>query len=263
MIFDTHAHYDDESYDTDREELIRSLPDNGVGTVVNISATVASCYDTLELTQKYEHVYGALGVHPEGLCDIDEETLDKIRELCIGNSIKNGGKIVAVGEIGLDYSYDVIDKELQHKWFKAQLRMASEVKLPVVIHSRDAAQDTYDIMKSMECDRIGGIVHCYSYSKEMAERFLDMGFYIGIGGVLTFKNARKLVEVCEFLPMDRIVLETDCPYLSPVPFRGERNDSTRIRYVAQKLSEIKGIPESEVIKITEENANRVYGICRH
>ena len=262
MIFDTHAHYDDESFDSDRDELINSLYDNGVGTVVNISATVKSCYDTLELTQKYQHFYGALGVHPEGLDDLNEEVLEKIKRLCLENSVKNGGRIVAVGETGLEYSYD-IDRDLQKKWFRAQIKMASEVGLPVVIHSRDAAKDTYDIMSETGCDRIGGIVHCYSYSKEMAQQFIDMGFYIGVGGVLTFKNAKKLVEVCEYIPLDRIVLETDCPYLSPMPYRGQRNDSTRIIYVAEKLAQIKGISTEEVINMTEENANRVYGICQH
>ncbi len=262
MIFDTHAHYDDESFDPDRDELIKSLFDNGVGTVVNISATVKSCYDTLRLTREYEHFYGALGVHPEGLDDLNEETLEKIKTLCLENSIQKGGKIVAVGETGLDYSYD-IDKDFQKKWFRAQIKMALETGLPLVIHSRDAAKDTYDIMSETGCDRTGGIVHCYSYSREMAEQFLEMGFYIGVGGILTFKNARKLVEVCEHIPLERIVLETDCPYLSPMPFRGERNDSTRIIYVAEKLAEIKGISTREIIEVTEENANRVYGICQH
>ncbi|MCR4789366.1 MAG: TatD family hydrolase [Lachnospiraceae bacterium] len=262
MIFDTHAHYDDKAFDEDRDVLIGSLLSNGVGNVVNISATVESCYDTLALTEKYDFFYGALGVHPEGLTELDEEKLEKIKALCIDNSVHKGGKIVAVGEIGLDYSYDEPPKDLQIRWFKAQLEMAGEVGLPVVIHSRDAAKDTYDIMAAAHCENIGGIVHCYSYSKEMAKQFLDMGFYIGIGGVLTFKNARKLVEVCEYLPMDRIVLETDCPYLSPMPFRGQRNDSTRLSYVVQKLADIKGIDEREVTDITETNARRVYGICQ-
>ena len=262
MIFDTHAHYDDPSFDEDREELIRSFPEKGVCNAVNISATVDSVYDTIELTKKYDILFGALGVHPEGLSELTDDVLLDIKKLCIENAVYNGGKIVAVGEIGLDYSYDDHDKALQKKWFEAQLEMAREVKLPVVIHSRDAAKDTYDIMADKNCAEIGGIVHCYSYSKEIAAKFLDMGFYFGIGGVLTFKNAKKLVEVCEYLPLESIVLETDSPYLSPDPFRGKRNDSSMIKYVAQKLSLIKGMDTEQILRVTRNNALKVYGICQ-
>ncbi|MCR4989625.1 MAG: TatD family hydrolase [Lachnospiraceae bacterium] len=258
MIFDTHAHYDDEAYNEDRDELIKSLPENGVSNVVNISATLGGIKESLKLSEKYDMIYAALGVHPEGISELSDDEIKNITKLCIDNAVYSGGKVAAVGEIGLDHSYEDLDRALQVKWFEAQLDMAKKVNLPVVIHSRDAAEETYEVMKSNKCEDIGGIVHCFSYSKEMAKKFLDMGFYIGVGGVLTFKNARKLVEACEYIPLENIVLETDCPYLCPSPFRGQRNDSTMIKYVSEKLGEIKNLSPGEVEDITELNARRVY-----
>lgn len=260
MIFDTHAHYDDSAFDEDRSKILSSLKEQGVEVIVNVGAELAGCQKTIELTEKYPFVYGALGIHPDGISVLTEDDITSLRDECIRRSIKSGGKIVAVGEIGLDYYYPEPEPVLQKKWFARQLELAHEVNLPVIIHSRDAAQDTYDIMKEHNAEKIGGIVHCYSYSKQMAERFLDMGFYFGVGGVITFKNARKLVETVEYLPLDSIVLETDCPYLAPVPKRGTRNDSTNLIFVAEKIAEIKGIPTEEVIRITNINAKKVYGI---
>lgn len=254
MIFDTHAHYDDDAFDEDREELLGSMQANGVGKIVNIGASLNSCKQTIELMQKYDFVYGAIGVHPNEVEELSEESFAQLKEWC------KSEKCVAVGEIGLDYYYDEPTPEIQKKWFIRQLNLAREISKPVVIHSRDAAKDTIDIMKEQHAEEIGGVVHCFSYTKETAKIMLDMGFYIGIGGVLTFKNGVKLKEAADFIPMDRIVLETDCPYLAPVPFRGKRNSSLYLPYVVSTLAEIKGISEEEVRRITWENAHRMYRI---
>lgn len=252
MIFDTHAHYDDEAFEEDREELLLSLPAQGIGKVINIGASLQSTKTTVELAQRYPFLYAAVGVHPEGVTELTEESMDWLKELC---KLK---KTVAVGEIGLDYYWDEPERDLQKQWFRRQLQLAKEVKLPVVIHSREAAKDTIDIMKEEHSEEIGGVIHCYSYTKESAKIFLDMGFSFGIGGVLTFKNAKKLKEAVEYIPMDRILLETDCPYLAPVPHRGKRNSSLFLPYVVEELASIKGISREEVERITMENALRVF-----
>lgn len=255
-IFDTHAHYDDEDFNEDREELIAGLKDNGVFKVCNIGASMQTSRDTVLLTKKYDFFYGAVGVHPS---EVDElETIDGISEL--EAMAKDNEKIVSIGEIGLDYHYEDTNKELQKKWFIEQLELARRLKLPVVIHSRDAAKDTIDIMHELKAEEIGGVVHCYSYEVEMAKLYEKMGFYFGIGGVLTFKNSRKLKEVVEYLPLEKIVLETDAPYLAPTPFRGKRNNSTYITYVAEEIANIKGISVDEVYETTWNNAFRLYGI---
>ncbi len=251
-IFDTHAHYDDEAFDPDRDELLRGLPENGIEKVVNVGASLASCRRTLELMNRYEHVYGALGVHPSETAELDEEALAWLRQQC------QVEKCVAVGEIGLDYYWDEPDREVQKKWFVRQLGLARELKKPVIIHSRDAAKDTVDLMKAERASEIGGVVHCYSYTTETAKQFLDMGFYFGIGGVLTFQNARKLKEAAAYLPLDHIVLETDCPYLAPVPNRGKRNSSLYIPYVVTALAKLKGVEEDTVRQAAWENAHRMY-----
>ncbi len=252
MIFETHAHYDDEAFDTDREELLGSFPEAGIGTVVNIGASIESTKTTLALAEQYPFIYAAVGVHPSDSAELDEDRIAWLEEMCARP------KVLAVGEIGLDYYWDEPDREIQKRWFRRQLQLARKVNLPVVIHSRDAAKDTLDIMKEENAACMGGVVHCFSYGVEMAREYLNMGFYLGIGGVLTFKNSRKLKEVTEYAPMDRIVLETDSPYLAPVPFRGKRNSSLNLPYVVKAVSEIKGISEEEVIRITEENARRMY-----
>ncbi len=251
-IFDTHAHYDDEAFDPDRDELLKGLPENGIEKVVNVGASLASCRRTLELMNRYEHVYGALGVHPSETAELDEEALAWLRQQC------QVEKCVAVGEIGLDYYWDEPDREVQKKWFVRQLGLARELKKPVIIHSRDAAKDTVDLMKAERASEIGGVVHCYSYTTETAKQFLDMGFYFGIGGVLTFQNARKLKEAAAYLPLDHIVLETDCPYLAPVPNRGKRNSSLYIPYVVTALAKLKGVEEDTVRQAAWENAHRLY-----
>ena len=252
MIFDTHAHYDDEQFDIDREELLASFKEAGIGNVVDVGASMESSKRALELAHKYDFIYAAVGVHPSEVEEMDENSIEYLREL------SKDAKCVAIGEIGLDYHWPDPAPELQKEWFIKQLSLAREVKLPVIIHSRDAAADTLDIMKSEHAEDIGGVVHCFSYSKEVAAECVKMGFYIGIGGVLTFKNARKMVEVVEQTPIDRILMETDCPYLAPEPFRGKRNNSLYLPYVVTKMAEVKGISEEEVIRITEENARRMY-----
>lgn len=252
MIIDTHAHYDDSAFDEDREGLLGSMQEAEIGRIVNIGSSIEACRRTLELMEKYEFVYGALGVHPCDTGALTEADIEWIRQQSAHE------KCVAIGEIGLDYYWDEPDRDIQKKWFVRQLQLAGEVKLPVCIHSRDAAQDTVDIMKAEHAEEIGGVVHCYSYSRELAKVFLDMGFYFGIGGVVTFNNGRKLKEVVDYVPMDRIVLETDCPYLAPVPFRGKRNDSAKLTYVAEMIAQIKEISVDEVQEITRRNAYGLY-----
>lgn len=251
-IFDTHAHYDDEAFDEDRDALLTELPENGIARVVNVGASLASCGRTIEIMNRYDYIYGAIGVHPSETAELNDEAFEWLRQQC------QLEKCVAVGEIGLDYYWDEPDRELQKEWFRRQLNLARELAKPVIIHSRDAAKDTVDLMTEEHAEEIGGVIHCYSYTKETAEVFLKMGFYFGIGGVLTFKNAKKLKEAVAYIPLDRIVLETDCPYLAPEPNRGKRNSSLNIPYVVKALAEIKGVEEETVRKAAWENAHKLY-----
>ena len=252
MIFDTHAHYDDERFDEDRDALLRSMKEAGIGNIVNIGANMASSQRSLDLAAEYDFMYAAVGVHPSDCAELDDEKIEKLKEM------SSFPKCVAIGEIGLDYYWPEPEHDLQKKWFKRQIALAREVELPIIVHSRDAAADTVDILKSENAGELGGVVHCFSYSKEVAEECVKMGFYIGIGGVLTFKNGRKMKEVAEAVPMERIILETDCPYLAPEPFRGKRNSSLYLPYVVSAMAQIKGISEEEVISITEANAREMY-----
>lgn len=251
-IFDTHAHYDDEAFDADREELLRELPRQGIAKLVNIGASMASCQKTIELMNHYDDVYGALGIHPSETKELTEESFEWLREQC------RQEKCLAVGEIGLDYHWEEPERPLQQKWFARQLNLARELSLPVVIHSRDAAKDTVDIMTAERASEIGGVIHCFAYTKETAKIFLNMGFFMGIGGVLTFKNAKKLKEAAEYIPLERIVLETDCPYLAPEPNRGKRNSSLNLPYVVKALADIKGITEEEVRQAVWKNSHELY-----
>lgn len=254
MIFETHAHYDDEAFDIDREEILLSLPKQGIEYVVNISSTLKSVEKTIELAEKYPYIYGAIGIHPEDAATLNEEWLLWLKEKA------KHPKNVAIGEIGLDYYWDTPDRKIQKEWFERQMGLAKELKLPMIIHSRDAANDTYQMMKDANADKIGAIIHCFSYGVEQARQYLDMGFYLGIGGVLTFTNGKKLKEVVEFAPIEQLVLETDCPYLAPVPHRGKRNSSLYLPYVAEEIAKIKKIDYESVIQITNENAKRFYRI---
>ena len=257
MIFDTHAHYDDEAFDEDRDQLLSSMKDGGVGCIVNVCASVGGFGGTLELIKAYPFVYGAVGVHPDDAGIMTQDTLDEIRRL------SHMEKMVAIGEIGLDYYWhkEEAEHKQQQEMFRAQMDIAREEKLPFMIHSRDAAEDTLEIVKEyMKKDMSGGIIHCFSYSKEIAAEYLKMGLYLGIGGVLTFKNAKKLKEVAAIAPLSQIVLETDCPYLAPVPNRGKRNFSGNLPYVVEKLAEIKGVSAEEIIRETAKNARALYRI---
>lgn len=253
MIFDTHAHYDDEQFDEDREQLLLSMQEGGVGTIVNAGSDVSSWEDIRNLTERYPFVYGAVGVHPDDVGELNEENFKRLR------TILQEEKIVALGEIGLDYYWDKESHEEQKEWFIRQLELAKELEMPVIIHSREAAADTLEIMKKYT-GKLKGVIHCFSYSAELAREYVKMGFFIGIGGVVTFQNAKKLKEVVKEIPMEAIVLETDCPYLAPVPNRGKRNSSLNLTYVAEQISELKGVPYEEVVVQTERNARRLYGM---
>ncbi|MBQ6894334.1 MAG: TatD family hydrolase [Clostridia bacterium] len=252
MLFDTHAHLNDERFDDDREELIMSLKSNGVGAYCEIGYDVESSKRAVSLAQKYDFVFAACGVHPhdtQNLCEKDMESLKKLLE---------SPKAVALGEIGLDYYYDNSERDKQRVWFDRQLKLADEIKKPVVIHTRDAMADTIDILKANSNNT--GIIHCYSGSKESAKILLDMGYYISFAGPVTFKNASTALEVAAFVPDDRILIETDSPYLAPVPYRGKRNCPVYVCEVAKRLAEIKGKTIEEIEAISFENAKRVYRI---
>ena len=253
MIFETHAHYDDKDFDEDRQELLKSLPNNGIEYVVNVGASMASSRTSIDLAAKYDFIYAAIGIHPSEIGELSEKDMDWLKNVALQNK-----KVVAIGEIGLDYYWDEPKRDIQKIWFERQLELARQVKLPVIIHSREAAKDTLDIMKAHKAEELGGVVHCYSYSKETAKEYIDMGFYFGIGGVVTFKNAKRLKEVVEYIPMDRILLETDSPYLTPEPNRGKRNSSLNIPYIARAIAQLKGVEYDELIRITCENAKSMY-----
>lgn len=252
-IFESHAHYEDGAFDEDREALLASLPENGIETVVNVGSTVETCHKTVDLVSQYEHVYGALGVHPSEIKTATQEDLEWIK----AEAIKNP-KVLAIGEIGLDYYWDKDNREQQIEYFVKQMEIAKEIGKPIIVHSREAAKDTYECMKGNDAAKCGGVVHCFSYGPEEAEKYLKMGFYIGIGGVVTFKNAVKIREVVEAVPLDRILLETDCPYLAPEPYRGKRNSSLYIPHIAEKIAEIKGVDYEEVLSVTYDNACKMY-----
>ncbi len=252
MIFDTHAHYDDEAFEEDREELLAQMESAGIGGIVNVGASVRGIRASQELAERYPFVWAAVGAHPDEVGSLDEETLQWMYGLC------QKPKTVAVGEIGLDYYWDKESHELQKQWLIRQLEMAKETGLPVNIHSREAAQDTFDIMKEHHAGTTGGIIHCFSSSAQMALEYVKLGYYIGIGGVVTFKNARVMKEVAAAVPLDRIVVETDCPYLAPAPNRGKRNSSIYLPLVIEEIARIRGVSAQEVEEATWENAHRVY-----
>ena len=254
MIFETHAHYDDKAFDEDRENLLLELYQNGITTIINVSSDLASINRTLSLAEKYPYIYGAVGVHPSDSGELTEETFLELTKAC------QHEKVVAVGEIGLDYYWQEPEKKIQKKWFERQLLLAQEVSLPVIIHSREAAKDTLDMMRALHAEKSGGVIHCFSYSKEMAAEFLKLDYYFGIGGVVTFQNAKKLREAVAYIPIDKLLLETDSPYLAPVPNRGKRNNSGNIPYIAQEIAQIKGVSYEEIIAATRQNSERLFGV---
>lgn len=253
-MIDSHAHYDDEAFDIDRDTLLKSMSDNGIEAIVNVGANIKGSKASVALSEAYPFIYAAIGVHPSDVDELNEEKMTWIKDM------SKHDKVVAIGEIGLDYHYEDTDKELQKKWFISQMQLAKEVNKPIIIHSRDAARDTITLMKEAKAEEIPGVVHCYSYTKESAREYLQMGYYFGIGGVLTFKNAKKLKEAVAYIPLDRILLETDSPYLAPEPFRGKRNSSLYLPYVVSEMASIKGISEEEIIRITTENTKQLFGI---
>jgi TatD DNase family protein len=254
MIFETHAHYEDEAFDIDREELLDRLPKQGIEYVVDVSSGLQTVDKVLALAEKNPYIYAAVGIHPSDTMELNEE-----RFLWLKEKAKHP-KSVAIGEIGLDYYWDTPDREIQKVWFERQMELAREVKRPLIIHSRDAANDTFGMMKEAKADSIGAIIHCFGYGVEQAKLYLNMGFYLGIGGVITFTNGKKLKEVVEYAPLEQLVLETDCPYLAPVPNRGKRNSSLYLPYIAQEIARIKQMDYDTVLKVTKENAKRFYGI---
>lgn len=255
MIFETHAHYDDPKYDGDRDELIRDIHANGVDVIIDVGASLDTTKEAVALAEKYDFMYAAAGVHPSDIDCLSEDGLNWLRE-----QTKNE-KVVAIGEIGLDYYWEK-DEDVriaQQMWFKRQMELAKEVGLPIIIHSRDAAEDTIKCMKEVNAFEIPGVVHCYSYSPEIAKIFTGMGYYIGVGGVVTFKNSKKLKETVVATPIEKILLETDAPYMTPEPHRGERNRSDYIRFVANTIAELKNIPVADVYDITTKNARELFG----
>ncbi|MFP4697645.1 MAG: TatD family hydrolase [Eubacteriales bacterium] len=254
MIFESHAHYDDEQFDVDRQNILNNLPKNAIKYVINVGADLGSSKASVYLSKSYDYIYASVGVHPHDVGEMDDGILQEIGKLT------DNKKVVAIGEIGLDYYYDNVDRKIQKKWFKEQIELAKEKKLPIIYHSRDAAKDTINLIKETKAKVVGGVIHCYSYSLEMAKEFVDMGLYIGIGGIITFKNSRKIKEVVENIPIEYLLIETDSPYLAPVPFRGKRNDSTYLNYIIKAIANIKNINDEKVKEITHDNASKLFGI---
>lgn len=250
MYFESHAHFDSRRFREDREELLGLLPAAGIDYIINVGCDMKSSKESIRLAERYDYIYASVGIHPHELNDMSSQTIEELRKLSTHK------KVVAIGEIGLDYYYDSHPRELQRFWFRQQLRLAESVNKPVIIHSRDASQETFDIISS--CNVRRGVIHCYSGAAPMAVDYANMGFYIGIGGVITFSNAKKLVEVVEALPLERILIETDSPYLSPNPNRGKRNDSRNLQYVVEKIAELKNTTPELVAKITSDNAKNVF-----
>ena len=252
MIFDSHAHYDSHQFDDDRHEILSGyLPQNNVIGVVNCASDFLSSEFSLQLAEQYDYIYAAVGVHPHEAEASGAWDADRLKRLA------SHKRCVAIGEIGLDYHYDFSPRDLQKIWFANQIELAQEVGKPIIVHDREAHADTWDLLRA---HKPSGVVHCFSGSVEMARDILSIGMYIGLGGAVTFKNAKTPVEVARYLPLDRLLLETDCPYMTPVPFRGKRCDSAHIQYTAQKIAEIKGISVEELLAAANENALKLFGI---
>ena len=252
-LFDTHAHMDDEAFAADREELLRALPEQGIALLMNPGCSLASSRAACDLAEKYDYIYAAVGSHPDAADEVNQETLEAYRMLC-----KQNPKVKAIGEIGLDYHYEDIPREIQLRAFRDQMALARELNLPVIVHEREAHEDGMAVVR--EFPEVTGVFHCYSGSAEMARQLVKLGWYIGFTGVLTFKNARKALEVAQSIDLSRIVLETDCPYMAPEPFRGRRNDPGKLYRMAQVLGQLRGIPAEEAAGIALENGKRLYGI---
>lgn len=255
MFIDSHAHLDDKRFDEDRDILIKGLKDNGIDIAINIGADLQTSINSVELSKKYEHIYASVGIHPHSADEADDIALKKIKELA------DNEKVVAIGEIGLDFYYDNSPRDEQRKCFKEHLRLAKELNLPVVIHSREASQETFDIIQEAQDGTLRGVMHCYSGSVEMAEEYINkLGFYISIGGPVTFKNARIVKEVAQFVPLDKLLIETDCPYLTPEPYRGKRNEPMYVKYTAAEIAKLRGITVEKLAEATSRNARELFKI---
>ena len=254
-IFDTHVHLDDEQFDNDREELIKALPLSGISKVTNVGSSMATSLKSIQLAEKYDFIYAAVGVHPYDIVDMTNNDVEVLY-----NYTQQHKKVVAIGEIGLDYHYDNISRENQKKWFIKQMKLAKNINLPVILHLRDAFEDSFDIIKYFGQMPKGGVVHCFSGSTEFAKEVIKLGYKIGVGGVVTFNNAKKLVNVVSDISLDDILIETDCPYMAPVPNRGKRNNPTYTKFVAEKIADIKKIPLKTIVKTTCYNSNLFFGI---
>ena len=254
MFIDSHSHLDDDRFNEDRDILIKSLKENKIDIAINIGADLETSINSVKLADKYDNIYATVGVHPHSASEVTQETLDLFRQMA------QNEKVVAIGEIGLDFYYDNSPRDLQRKWFKEQLKLAKELDLPVVIHSRDATKETFDTIKEAQDGSLRGVLHCFSGSVEVAREYIKLGFYISIGGPVTFKNARVVREVAQDVPLDKLLIETDCPYLTPEPYRGKRNQPMYVKYVAEKIAEIKDITVEELAATTSKNTKDLFGI---
>ena len=253
-MIDSHAHYDDKAFDDDRDMLLGSMNENGVSVIINVGDNIESSKRSIALAEKYDFIYACVGIHPEHANTVTDKDYDEIKEL------SKHEKVVAIGEIGLDYHYEGFSKDKQKELFRRQIRMAHEVGLPVVVHERDACADVLEILKDEDITKTGGLLHCFSGSVETLKIVMDMGMYISLGGIVTFKNAKTAPEAAKYVPPDRLLLETDCPYLAPAPFRGKRNNSIYMYYTAEKIAQLRGISFEELEAATDENARRFYRI---
>lgn len=256
-MFDSHAHYDDEKFNADRDEVIHTAHLSGVDYILNASSSVSSSMMSIELAGRYDFIYASVGIHPHEVDSCTAEDVAALEKMALDNN-----KVVAVGEIGLDYYYAYSPREKQQYWFAEQIRLAKKLMLPVIIHDRDAYEDTLRIIRENDAGEYGGVMHCYSGGLEMLRSFLDNNMYISIGGPVTFRNARKVIDIVRYVPIERLLVETDCPYLAPEPFRGKRNDSSLLRHIIQKIAEIRGMEFEKIRRITTENAIRVFRIKR-
>lgn len=254
MLIDSHAHLDDERFDKDRQKIINSFKEDDIELIINPGADVSSSVKAVSLAEKYDSIYAAVGVHPHEAKTMDDDTIEILRNLA------KKEKVVAIGEIGLDYHYDNSPRDIQKKWFREQIKLAKELDLPIIIHDRDAHEDTYEILREENDDKLRGIMHCYQSSLEMSKDFIDMGFFISLAGPVTFKNAKTPKEVAKGVPLDRLLIETDSPYLTPHPHRGKRNEPAYVRYMAGMIAELKGISYEEVVKKTAQNAKTIFEI---
>ncbi|QIB27787.1 TatD family hydrolase [Caloranaerobacter azorensis] len=254
MLIDSHAHLDDKRFDKDRDKIIKNLKDNDVSIVINPGADLASSIKAVALAEEYENIYAAVGIHPHDAKTMDEDTIEVLK------SLLKKDKVIAVGEIGLDYHYDFSPRDVQKKWFREQIKLAKEFNLPIIVHDREAHKDVYDILREEQDGTLRGVLHCFSGSVEMAKEYIKMGFYISFAGPITFKNAKTSKEVAKAIDINRILIETDSPYLTPHPHRGKRNEPLYVRYVAAMIAELKGMTIEEVARITAENTKKLFNI---